>query len=79
MHKEAIVYCLHADRVRPDREFMPEDEDIAFRDRIVNEIQGMDKMPRYEFAVVSNKYTDGQEVESSPLVISPGWQKAYDE
>ena len=78
MFKEAIVYCLHAERMWPDREFMPEDEAIAIRDRIVNEIQGMERMPNPGFSEV-NDYMDELEVGLSPLVISPGWQAAYDE
>ena len=78
MFKEAIVYCLHAERMWPDREFMPEDEAIALRDRIVNEIQGMDKMPDPGFSS-SNGYREELEEGFSPLVISPGWQAAYDE
>lgn len=41
---QSIVYCLHAERMRLDREFMSE-EAIAIRDRIVKEIQGMEEMP----------------------------------
>ena len=78
MFKEAIVYTLHAERRWPDREFMPEDEAIAIRDRIVNEIQGMDKMPDPGFSS-SNGYKEELEEGFSPLVISPGWQAAYDE
>ena len=77
-HFEGIVYSLHAERRWPDREFMPEDEAIALRDRIVNEIQGMDKLPEPEFAI-DHDYRDELEEGFSPLVISPGWQKAYDE
>ena len=75
---ESIVYSLHAERVWPDKEFMPEDEAVALRDRIVNEIQGMDKLPEPEFAI-DHDYRDELEEGFSPLVISPGWQKAYDE
>lgn len=45
MEKESIVYLLHAEKEWPDREFMPESEAVDLRDRIVNEIQGMDKVP----------------------------------
>lgn len=48
-HFEGIVYCLHAERDWPDREFMPEAAAIALRDRIVNEIQGMDELPAPDF------------------------------
>lgn len=75
---ESIVYSLHAEREWPDREFMPEDEAVALRDRIVNEIQGMDKLPYPEFAI-DHDYRDELEDGFSPLVISPGWQAAYDE
>ena len=77
MFKEAIVYTLHAERRWPDREFMPEDEAIAIRDRIVNEIQGMEEMPDPGFSS-SNGYREELEVGFSPLMISPGWQSAYD-
>ena len=55
---------------------MLEDEAMALRDRIVNEIKGMDKIPESFFV-----YKDGLDLEvgDSPLVISPGWQAAYDE
>ena len=75
---ESIVYSLHAEREWTDREFMPEAEAIAIRDRIVNEIQGMDELPYPEFAV-DHDYSDELEVGFSPLVISRGWQAAYDE
>ena len=75
---ESIVYSLHAEREWPDREFMPEDEAVALRDRIVSEIQGMDKLPYPEFAI-DHDYRDELEDGFSPLVISPGWQAAYDE
>ena len=77
-HKEAIVYCLHAERMWPDREFMPEDEAVALRDRIVQEIQGMEEMPDPGFSHV-NDYDVELEEGFSPLVISPGWQASYDE
>ena len=75
---ESVVYELHAERRWPDREFMPEAEAIAIRDRIVNEIEGMDKIPRPGFAY-NLTYEEGLKVGDSSLVISPGWQKAYDE
>ena len=58
---------------------MPQAETMALRDRIIDEIEGMAEMSRYDFVVVSSKYTDELEVESPPLVISPSWQAAYDE
>ena len=76
-HFEGIVYCLHAERRWPDREFMPEDEAIALRDRIVDEIQGMEELPAPDF-VYDHSYEEELEVGFSPLVISPGWQAAYD-
>ena len=78
MFKEAIVYTLHAERRWPDREFMPEDEAVALRDRIVQEIQGMEEMPDPGFSD-SNDYNVELEEGFSPLVISPGWQASYDE
>lgn len=78
MFKESIVYSLRARKRWPDKEFMKESRTIALRDRIVNEIQGMDKVPLPEFAI-AGKYRDELEVGVSPLVISPSWQKAYDE
>ena len=73
---ESIVYELHAERRWPDLEFMPEAEAMAIRDRIVNEIEGMDEIPESFFV-----YKDDIDLEvgDSPLVISPGWQAAYDE
>ncbi len=74
-YREGIVYNLHAERVWPDREFMPEAEAImALRDQIIDEIQGMDEIPapRFTYRNVSDL-----EVRDSPLVISPGWQAAH--
>ena len=73
---ESIVYELHAERRWPDREFMPEAEAMALRDRIIDEIEGMDEIPESFFV-----YKDDLDLEvgDSPLVISPGWQAAYDE
>ena len=73
---EGIVYELHAERVWPDREFMPEDEAMALRDRIIDEIEGMDEIPHPRFTYRNDPDLD---VGDSPLVISPGWQEAYDE
>ena len=60
---------------------MPEDEAIAIRDRIINEIQGMDKLPTgtKNHFVINLDYGNELEPGDSPLVISPGWQAAYDE
>ena len=52
---ESIVYQLHAERMWPDREFMPEDESMAIRDRIIDEIQGMDEIPESTFAYFTYK------------------------
>ena len=57
---------------------MPEGKAIALRDRIVDEIQGMEELPAPDF-VYDHSYEEELEVGFSPLVISPGWQKAYDE
>ena len=76
MYRESIVYNLHAERRWPDREFMPEDEAMAIRDRIIDEVKGMDEIPESFFT-----YKDDLDLEvgDSPLVISQGWQAAYDE
>lgn len=71
------MYWLHAERDWSDREFMPEAETIALRDRIVDEIQGMDELPAPGF-VYDHSYGEELEVGDSPLAIRPGWQKAYD-
>ena len=73
---ESIVYELHAERRWPDREFMPEAEAMAIRDRIIEEIEGMDEIPESFFT-----YKDDLDLKvgDSPLVISQGWQAAYDE
>ena len=78
MFKEAIVYLLHAERMWPDREFRPEDEAIAIRHRIVNEIQGMDEVPRPKFAIALD-YMDEREAGDTPLMINGRWQASYDE
>ena len=44
IHYEGIVYLLPAKREWPDREFMPEDKADALRDRIINYVQGIDKV-----------------------------------
>ena len=62
----------------PDRELMPETEAMAIRDRIVAEIEGMDKIPDPDF-VYDLSYEEELKEGFSPLVIRPGWQKAYDE
>ena len=77
MYRESIVYNLHAERRWPDREFMPEDEAMAIRDRIIDEVKGMDEIPDHpRFA-----YKDDLDLKVGdlPLVISPGWQAAYAE
>ena len=79
--KEVIVSMLQSKKRWPDREFMPDDEAIALRDRIITEIQGMDKLPtetKNHFAI-NLDYADELEAGDSPLVIRPGWQAAYDE
>ena len=75
---ESIVYSLHAERRWPDREFMPEDEAMAIRDRIIDEVKGMDEIPESTFTYFAYKDDLDLEVGDSPLVISPGWQEAYD-
>ena len=59
---------------------MPEDEAVALRDRIINEVQWTDKLPSGPFDIfaIYGKYVDELEVGDSPLVISPGWQAAYE-
>lgn len=62
----------------PDRELLPETEAMAIRDRIIAEIEGMDKIPNPGF-VYDLSYEEELKEGFSPLVIRPGWQKAYDE
>ena len=60
---------------------MPDDEAIALRDRILSEIQGMDKLHASgakDHFVINLDYADELEPGDSPLVISPGWQAAYE-
>lgn len=78
--KEVIVTMLQSKKRWPDREFLPEEEAIALRDRIITEIQGTDKLPtetKNRFAI-NLDYGDELEPGDSPLVLSPGWQAAYD-
>ena len=80
--KEVIVTMLQSKKRWPDREFMPDDEAIALRDRILTEIQGMDKLHASgakDHFLINMDYGDELEAGDSPLVISPGWQAAYDE
>ena len=74
--RESIVYTLHAERRWPDREFMPEAKAMALRDRIIDEVEGMDEIPEPNFT-----YKDDLDLKvgDSPLVISPVWQAAYAE
>lgn len=78
--KEMIVGLLQSEREWPDRKFMPEDEAIALRDRILNEIQGVDKLPigTKNHFVINLDYADELEPRDSPLVIRPGWQADYE-
>ena len=54
---------------------MPEDEAIDLRDRIIDEIEGMDEIPHPRFTYRNDP---DLKVGDSPLVISLGWQEAYD-
>ena len=85
--KEGILGELQSEKNWPALDGMPEDEAIALRDRIISEIQGVDKLPpsgmttpdatKYVF-VIKMDYGDELEPGDSPLVISPGWQAAYE-
>lgn len=44
--KGSCIICM---RKEVDRGFMQEDEATELRDRIINEIQGMDKFPDHDF------------------------------
>ena len=76
MWKDGIVAYLYEEDIWPDRELMTETEAMALRDRIMDEIQGVDKMPDPGF-VHDHDYEEELEVGFSPLVISPGWQESY--
>ena len=85
--KEVILGVLMSERRWPVLGGMPEDEAVALQDRILSEIQGVDKLPpsgmttpdatKYIFAI-NGDYGDELEPGDSPLVISPGWQAAYE-
>ena len=77
MWKDGIVAYLYEEDIWPDRELMTETEAMALRDRIMDEIQGVDKMPYPRF-VHDHDYEEELEVGFSPLVIRPGWQESYD-
>ena len=77
MWKDGIVAYLYEEDIWPDRELMSETEAVALRDRIMADIQGVDKMPYPRF-VHDHDYEEELEVGFSPLVISPGWQESYD-
>ncbi len=86
--KEAILGTLMSERMWPVLGGMPEEKAVALRDRILSEIQGVDKLPpsgmttpdatKYVF-VINGDYGDELEPGDSPLVIRPGWQAAYEE
>ena len=52
---------------------------MALRDRIVNEIQGMEEMPRYDFGGVSIKYIDELDVGENNVLLANGKPLVYDE
>ena len=60
---------------------------MALRDRIVNEIQGMEEMPRYDFAVIDHGYIDELEegenfeldVGENNVLLANGKPLVYDE
>lgn len=60
--KGSCIICM---RKEVDREFMPEDESMALRDRIINEIQGMDKLPDHDFGCHGD-YKSEVQVRNSP-------------
>ena len=73
--KEAILGELQSEKVCPTLGGMPETEAVALRDRIINEIQGLDKLPASgakDHFVINMDYVDKLEVRVSPLVISHG-------
>ena len=70
MWKDGIVAYLYDEDIWPDRELMTETEAMALRDRIIDEIQGADKMPYPRF-VHDHSYEEELEVGFSPLVIRP--------
>ena len=86
--KRAILGTLQSEKMWPVLGGMPEDEAVALRDRIISEIQGVDKLPpsgmttadatKYVF-LINGDYGDELEAGDSPLVIRPGWQAAYEE
>ena len=79
--KESILATLQSEKMWPVLGGMPEEEAIALRDRIITEIQGVDKLPdatKYVF-LINGDYGNELEPGDSPLVIRPGWQAAYDE
>ena len=86
--KDVILGVLMSERRWPVLGGMPEEEAVALQDRILSEIQGVDKLPpsgmttpdatKYIFAI-NGDYGDELEPGDSPLVISPGWQAAYEE
>ena len=86
--KDVILGVLMSERRWPVLGGMPEDEAVALQDRILSEIQGVDKLPpsgmttpdatKYIFAI-NGDYGDELEPGDSPLVIRPDWQAAYEE
>ena len=80
--KEGILGELQSGKVWPTLGGLPEEEAVALRDRIISEIQGVDKLPASgakDHFVINMGYGDELAPGVSPLVIRPGWQAAYEE
>lgn len=77
-HAESIVYKLHARKRWPAKEWMPEEEAMALRDRILAVIPPEDTTGYYPTRfVLIMKYGDDLEEGDSLLIPKEGWVEAY--
>ncbi|MCS1413455.1 MAG: hypothetical protein M2R46_01171 [Verrucomicrobia subdivision 3 bacterium] len=73
---ESIGYNLHARKMWPDKEYMPEAEMLALRDRIIAEIDPAD-IPKNPGFTLSDDHERALEPGDSFLIPKEGWVEAH--
>ena len=73
---EGIGYKLHAPRMWPDKEYMPEEEMLALRDRIMAEIDPND-IPKSPGFAYSGAHEEALEAGDPFLIPKEGWVEAH--